>query len=247
MKYSFLIASILLPLSFQILTACSSEEKKADTPEGLFALAQEYEKDERYEDAIRKYTDVKNRFPYSSMAPKAELAIADVHFKEESFVDAQLSYVTFRELHPKHPQIDYVLFRIGLSYFKQLPETIDRDLSVANEAINYFNELINNYATSTHINDAKEKRDQAMKKLAEKEDYIGDFYFKRHLHESAIPRYENLLKKFPNQGFDARALGRLVISCKKTNDQAKAQKYFQVLKEKHSNTSDFNDARKVMN
>lgn len=247
MKYSLVVLLFALSFSFQILTACSSDEKKADTPEGLFAIAQEYEKDERYEDAIRRYNDVKNKFPYSAMATKAELAIADVHFKEESYSEAQLSYVTFRELHPKHPQIDYVIFRIGLSYFNQLPETIDRDLSLANEAINYFNEVINTYPNSGHVGEAIEKRNQATKKLAEKEDYIGDFYFKREICESAIPRYENLMKKYPNQGFDSRALGRLVLCSKKINDSSKAQKYFQILKDKYSDTTDFTEARKVMN
>jgi len=245
MKHSLLI--LVLLFCFQILTACSSEEKKADTPEGLFAIAQEYEKDERYEDAIRRYNDVKNKFPYSAVATKAELAVADVHFKEESYAEAQLSYVTFRELHPKHPQIDYVIFRIGLSYFNQLPETIDRDLSLAHEAINYFNEVTDKYPNSAHVAEAAEKRAQAIKKLAEKEDYIADFYFKRDHCESAVLRYENLVKKYPNQGFDSRALARLVLCSKKLNDNSKAQKYFQILKEKYSDTSDFTEARKVMN
>lgn len=247
MKYSPYLLIFLSVFTLQILTACSSEEKKSDTPEGLFAIAQEYEKDERYEDAVRKYTDVKNKFPYSAMAVKAELAIADVQFKEESYSEAQLSYATFRELHPKHPQIDYVIFRIGLSYFNQLPETIDRDLTLAHDAINHFNEVIKNYPNSTYVAEATEKRNQAIKKLAEKEDYIADFYFKRDLCESAIPRYENLLKKYPDQGFDSRALGRLVKCAKKISDNSKAEKYFQVLKEKYSGTSDFAEARKVMN
>ena len=242
-QLSILLAFIL---GLNLLTACSSDEKKADTPEGLFAIAQEYEKEERYEEAIKRYTDLKNRFPYSSMATKAELAIADIHFKEESYVEAQLSYTTFRELHPRHAQIDYVIFRTGMSFFNQLPETIDRDLTVAHDAISSFTELITNYSSSSHVAEAKAKRDEAIKKLAEKEDYIGDFYFKRGFHESALPRYENLYKKYPGLGFDSRALGRIVISAKKINDPTKAQKYFEILKDKYSNTSDYDDARKAM-
>jgi len=247
MKYPLHFVLILLLLPLQILIGCASEEKKADTPEAVFAIAQEYEKDERYEEAVKKYTEVKNKFPYSSMALKAELAIADVYYKQESFAEAQVSYVTFRELHPKHPQIDYVLFRIGMSYYNQLPETIDRDLTLANEAINYFNEIITQHSSSQYVVESKEKRDLSLKKLAEKEEYIGDFYFKRDQCASAIPRYENLVKKFPGRGLDSKALSRLVICSKKINDDGKAQKYFQVLKEKFSETSDFADARKAMN
>ncbi len=117
-------------------------DRKSDTPEGAYAIAEEFDKDERYEEAIRRYTEVKNKFPYSNFATKAELAIADVYYKQESYPEAQVSYQAFRELHPKSPQADYVVYRIGLSYFQQLPTTLDRDLTVAREAISNFDDLI---------------------------------------------------------------------------------------------------------
>src|SRR6476620_2432557 len=108
---------------------CSTVDKDPSTAEEAFKIAQDYEKADRYQVAIQRYTDVKNKFPYSSLATEAELAIADVHFKSEDYSDAQISYQNFRELHPKHPKSDYVIFRTGLSYYQQLPETIDRDLT----------------------------------------------------------------------------------------------------------------------
>ena len=40
--------------------SCSSVEKNADTPEGLFAIAEEFEQNERYELAIQRYSELKN-------------------------------------------------------------------------------------------------------------------------------------------------------------------------------------------
>src|SRR5437868_9563798 len=153
---------------FTGLLACSSMDKKSDTAEGAFSIAQEFDKDERYEEAIRRYNEVKNKFPYSNFATKAELAVADVYYKQESYPEAQVSYQAFRELHPKHPQIDYVIFRVGLSYFNQLPSSLDRDLTIAHEAVTSFDELMKKFPNSQYVNEAADKKLETLKMLAGK-------------------------------------------------------------------------------
>lgn len=225
------VSLLIFPVFAVILMAsCASDEKKTDTAESTFAVAQEYEKDERFDEAIKKYAEVKNKYPYSQYATKAELAIADVYYKEESFGEAQINYQTFRELHPTHPQIDYVIFRTGMSYFQQLPETIDRDLSLANDAITLFDELIQRFPKSEFVAEAKEKKESSLKKLAEKEDYVGDFYFKRKIYDSALLRYEFLVANYPKLGLDERALARAYYSAVKVKDRTKTKKYRDMLK-----------------
>lgn len=231
------IFSLFLTLAFA-LAGCSSSDKNADTPEGLYGIAEEFEQNDRYELAILRFTEVKNKFPYSSYATKAELAIADVHFKAESWPEAQVSYQTFRELHPTHPRTDYVTYRIGLSFYEQLPETVDRDLTLAKDAIGAFDEVVTRFPNSEYAKDAAEKRDESLKKLAGKEDYIGDFYFKRGLYDSALPRYEGLLKNYPNLGFDSRALSRIVIGAARTDQKDKARRYMAELSQKFPGSED---------
>ena len=113
------LSIILLISSISILSACTSADKKADTADGAFAIAQDYDKEERYEEAIKRYLEVKNKFPYSKYATMSEIAIADANFKQESYADAQVAYQAFKDLHPKHPQIDYVTYRLALSFFNQ--------------------------------------------------------------------------------------------------------------------------------
>lgn len=238
-------AFILFMISNLLLSACTTEEKKTDAAESTFVLAQEYEKDERYEEAIRKYTEVKNRFPYSQFAIKAELAIADVYFKEESFGEAQINYQTFRELHPKHAQIDYVIFRIGLSYFNQLPETIDRDLTYAHDAITTFDELMEKHPNSEYVKEAKEKKQAALKKLAEKEDYVGDFYFKRKVYDSALTRYEFLLKSYPQSELVEKALARAYYSALKSGEREKSKNYLNQLKKSYPNSKELSSLNTV--
>ena len=227
-----------------LVSGCSSLEKNSNAPEGAFAIAEEFDKSERYEEALRRYTDVKNKFPYSNFATKAELAIADVYYKQESYGEAQVAYQMFKELHPTVPNIDYVQFRIGMSYFNQLPSTIDRDLTQANDAILNLSEVVTKYPNSEHAAEAKEKRSATIKMLAEKEEYIADFYFKRKIFDSALGRYEGLYNNFRNLGFDAKALSRAAICAKKIDDQPKAKKFTEILAREFPDSSELKAAQK---
>ncbi len=239
-------SKLLIILMCFYFVGCSSTDKNSDTPEGVYAIAQQFEKDDRYDEAIRRYQEVKNKFPYSNWAAKAELAIADVHYKDEAFAEAQLAYQAFKELHPKHPQIDYVSFRVGLSYYKQLPDSIDRDLTLANEAIHAFDDVIKNYSRSEYVKEATEKRADSLKRLATKEDYIAEFYFVREKYLAAFRRYENLLSQYPGQGFEAKALSRVAISAHKISQTDKAISYLKKLKAQFPDSAEYNQARKII-
>lgn len=241
---TLICASSLLTTS--LLTACSSVERNSSTPEGAFAIAEEFDKGERYEEAIRRYTEVKNKFPYSNFATKAELAVADVYYKQESFAEAQVAYQMFKDLHPTSPQADYVQYKLGMSYFSQLPATIDRDLSLANDTILNLSDLIKKYPNSQYVAEAKEKRTATIKMLAEKEEYIADFYFKRSIYDSALGRYESLYKNYGGLGFAKKALSRIVIAAQKIDDTPKAKKYLKILEQDFPGSSELKDAEKEM-
>jgi outer membrane protein assembly factor BamD len=236
---AYLMNTKILKLLFifviaSVFSSCSSDEKAADTPEAAFKIAQDYEKADRYTVAIQRYNDVKNRFPYSSLATEAELAVADVHFKAEDYVDAQIAYQNFREFHPKHPKSDYVVFRIGLSYYQQLPETIDRDLTLANDAIYNFSELIKKYPNSTFFAEASDYRRKAFIMLNEKELYIADFYFKEKIFDSALLRYESSYNKFNGFGLDPRSLAGAIKSARAVGNPTKEKQYSDILLSKFS-------------
>lgn len=220
----FMSLLMVLSLSF-VLGACATEEKKTDTPEGAFAVAEDLDKDERYDEAISKYQDVRNRFPYSRFATMAELAIADVYFKKESFAEAQVSYMSFKDLHPKHPKADYVTYQLGMSYYKQLPSTIDRDLSLAPSAMTFFEEVYRQFPNSEYAVLARDFHEEARKKMAAKEVYIADFYFIRRKWDSALTRYEGLLAEFPGLGFDEEALAKAALSAARNGDADRARNF----------------------
>ena len=118
---------------------------------------------------------------------------------------------------------------MGLSFYKQLPSTIDRDLSVADRAILYFDEVINSYSASPYVKEAQEHKTKALKMLAEKEYYIGNFYFIREKYDSALGRFEGLIARYPGLGQDAKALYGAAVSAYKTKDLGKAKTFYQRL------------------
>jgi len=240
-----LFITALLWIAFGL--GCSSTpDIDTSTPEGAYKLAEKYEKDERFEEAIVQYTQVKNKHPYSKLATEAELRIAEIHFKREEFVEAQSSYQVFKEMHPTHPQIDYVTYRLALSFFNQLPSTIDRDLSVADRAILYFDEVIQSYPKSQYVGEARDYKQKALKMLAEKEDYIAHFYFIRDHYESALARYEGVLDKYPNLGFDEKALYGAAVCAYKIKELGKAKNYYRKLTSDFKNSAEAEKARREL-
>lgn len=224
--------------------SCTSADKTASTAEEAFAIAQEFDKKDRYTVAIQRYNDVKNKFPYSSYATAAELAIADVHFRSEAYPEAQVSYQNFRELHPRHARIDYVIFQIGMSYYQQLPDTFDRDISLANDAIYSFNELIRRFPNSEYFPKAQEHRRKAFTMLNEKELYIADFYFKQEVYSSALLRYESSYRKFPGFGLEPRSLLGAVKSAHKLEDRQKQSQYYGLLTSKFPESDEAKQAQR---
>jgi len=242
-----LIRTLLITaLVFSAIGCASTDTLDTKTADGLFALAQKYEKDERFEEAITNYSDVKNKFPYSRYAIESELSIANIEFQRENFVESENAYKLFKEFHPNYEKIPYVTFQIGLSIYNQLPKSIDRDLTIAKSAIEQFDSVITNYPKSEFVAKSIEFRDLTKKMLAEKSYYIAQFYFIREFWLSALGRYEEVLRSHPSLGYDTKALYGATISAYKLKDNDKAKLYFKKLLSEYPNSKELAKARKEM-
>lgn len=181
-------------LSFYLISCSTTEDIDVNSAEKAFKEAKEYEADERYEEALRRYDEIKNKFPYSTYSKESDLRIADIYFKKEEFTSAALAYSNFKYLYPNHKEIPYVSLQLALSYFNQLPSSIDRDLSKGVLAIQEFNLVIDKYPGTDFAKTAQEKKKATQDMLAQKELYIANFYFKKENWLSALRRYEGITK-----------------------------------------------------
>lgn len=184
------------------LFSCSTERPQGATEaEILYKEAKELISKSRYIQANEKLNAIRSQYPYSFYATPSELLQADVLFAQESYAEAASAYILFRDFHPKHQDMAYVIFRISESFYQQLPSTFDRDLSAGVEAIKYYNELLLNYANTDYVKDASVRIAKIEKMLEQKQIYIADFYFRTKDFEAAKFRYEEILKslKDPNE------------------------------------------------
>lgn len=217
----------ILVLSLVLLAACSTPRPEGETEaEVLYKEAQALVNDGRYLIATEKLNTLRSKFPYSYFATHAELLLADVLFKQENYTEAAASYILFRDFHPKHERSDYVLWKIAESFYQQIPDTFDRDLSGAIESIRYYNELLRVYPKSEYIDNAREKIARSEQMLRDKERYIADFYFKTEVWDAARYRYEDILKNFREVALVDHASIRVLQSTEQMGDEKVACEKF---------------------
>jgi outer membrane protein assembly factor BamD len=199
------------------LTGCGwlLGEKRTETAEELAEKGMEYFEDEDYHDALKAFTTLKERYPYSRYAILAELKVADAHFHRKEYAEAIAAYADFLQLHPKNDAIPYVLYQIGECYYKQLLSE-DRDQTPTRQAISAFQRLLKEYPFSTYANKAKERIQDCRKLLAQHELYVAKFYFKSKHYEAALGRFKGVLAGYRDVlPLDKRKeVENLVLACK---------------------------------
>ena len=206
--------SKLLVLSIVfIVLACSTEKPKGKTEaEVLYKEAQMLMDGGRYILATEKLNQLKNKFPYSIYATPSELLLADILFEQESYVESAAAYLLFRDFHPKHEKLPYVVFKIAQSYYKQIPDTYDRDLQPAFEAVKYFKELKMKFPNSKYSLKANKRITRCQEMIRDKEQYIADFYYKTENYDAAIWRYKDILSNFKEKKLLKHSVNRIVLA-----------------------------------
>lgn len=217
-------STILLPMALLALTSalvlggCSGRDVDENDPKSLFADAEENIKSDQYQLAIDKFRMIKNKFPYSGLAVDAQLRIADVYFLQESFAEAAAAYEAFRDLHPKHAKVPYAMFRTAQSHQKDMPSTIQRDLTSGFRAQDAYNEFLVKFPNAPEAAEAREELKRVRDQLAEKEFAIAGFYLKREFWDAATKRYQKLRALYPETTWAEKAQERLARAARKQSE-----------------------------
>ena len=226
-----------------LLAGCATTAVEDDSPpEAQYAEGERLLKRGRYLEASERFRILKNRHPYSIYAALAALRSGDAYFEQETYVEAAGAYKVFLELYPKHPQADYAVFRMGESHYRQVPDSIDRDLDAASLGILTFQRLQKEYPQSQYVAAAQKMERELRSKLAEKEEYVGDFYFRQEEYIAAVGRYRTIVADYPKVGKSEKALYRLAVAYEKMGDKAKALEALEKLKQDFPNGNFTSDA-----
>lgn len=191
----------------------------------------------QYEDARKDLQRLMNQYPDSELVTAARLASAKALYLEKKYEEARAEYQRFLDLHPQHERADEAHYYLGMSYFRQA-DTPDRDQTYTKKALDEFELLISQMPDSQYVADARERGQVCRRKLAEKEVYVGTFYFQRGNYAAAVGRLTSMLAQYGNSGFDDQALYYLGESLWRLEQKDQAQAAFRRLVEDYSQ-SDF--------
>lgn len=213
---------LLLILSFNfLLISCSSTPAPGTSEaEVLYNEIKSNYDGKRYLMALEKISTFRTKYPYSFYISEIELLRADIYFDQQNYLEAVDAYLTFKDFHPKHKNLDRVEWRIAESFFHQMPETVDRDLSAAQSGINSYQNLILKYPSSEYREKAKSRIEAMEKLLEDKEAYIANFYFRTNDFQSASYRYEKIMNFVKNEEilkYSAKNLVECYVNLKKAD------------------------------
>jgi len=164
-----------------------------------------------YEQSIEAFKNLKDWYPFSKYTILAELKIADAYYNLEEYDDAISAYEDFENLHPRNEAVPYVIYQIGLCYFKRI-DTIDRDQVTAKKALETFYRLTKQFSGTPYAKRAESKIEKCLKSLAGHEFYVGLFYYKSKHYKAALGRFKTVVVKYPDVGVQQKAL-KYITKC----------------------------------
>jgi len=207
-------------------------------------------KDENFVEAIKYFTFVKTRFPFSRFATLAELRVADAHLARGRYVEAVDAFRQFIKFHPTHEMTEngYAHFKICESHYKQIPDewflsppAYEKDQTSTREALKEYDVFLAKYPDSRYIKDARKQRTIALKKLIDHELYVARFYLSRNKPKGTALRLRGILEQFPGTGNEPEIMILLGQTYLQMEQIDKARDTFKRLIEEHP--KDYNARR----
>jgi outer membrane protein assembly factor BamD len=199
-----IILALLLPLIF---SGCSyfnifnKSEKPKVSPEVLYSQASAEVKDGHYKKAQESFLKLKEEYPLHELAILAEIGIADSLYNDKEYAEAENVYSDFISLHPTNENIPYALYQLGMCHYNEIGD-IDRDQTETIKAKKEWEKLIARYPESKFSAMADKLIQECKQKLAEKEFYVGRFYFRQKKYQAALSRFEKVARDYANIGLD---------------------------------------------
>jgi outer membrane protein assembly factor BamD len=197
-------------------------EMASAAPEGLYQQGlEEYQKG-GYKRSIELFQRVKEEYPLSTLAIMAEMGIADAYFSGKQYLEANLAYSEFLNLHPTNENLPYVMYQIGMCHFNEMT-TIDRDQSETFMALKEFERLMVRFPDSKFSSMAETMIRDCRKTLGEQEFYVGEFYFNIKEYRAALRRFEKIARDYANVGLDNK-VNSAIVETKRRIAEADAKK-----------------------
>ncbi len=228
---------LLITLFFLLSLSCSKEEKKVST---IGEKSIELQILESYRDGIKeleegdalfaakKFNEVEIMFPQSEWAPKSTLMAAYAYYSQQYYYDTIEELKIFIRKYPKHVNLDYAHYLMGICYYEQIVDE-KKDLNSIILAKKKFEYVVKQFPDTDYALDATFKLDLINNILASKEMYLGRYYVQKKKWIPAINRFKKIIDDYETTIYSEEALHRLVELYYILGLQGEAEKYAYLL------------------
>ncbi len=196
----------LFALALSTAIASTAIAQDGPSPEQRYELGLKYMRRGYYTKALEQFNRIRNYHRDHPVSLKAELAIAELHFKQGDFEQARYSYEDFARLHPRHEDLDLVTYKIGLSIWKRSPKAAGRDQTSTRQAMNTWTGFRTRFPDSAHAPEVERLTSKARDRLAQKELFIAKFYARRKAWGAVRGRADRLLSRYQASTYAPDAL-----------------------------------------
>ena len=198
-------------------------------------------KDEDWIAAVKYFSFIKARFPYSRYAVLAELRLADAEFGAEHYLQAIDAYKQFVKFHPSNEMSrnGYAAFRVCQAYVKMLPDdfwllppSYEKDQTATSDSHRELVAFLKKYPESPEVPKAQKLLASVNRRLAEHEMYVAKFYWDRGKPMGTVLRLRRLLDEESGVGYDEDALYLLGKAYIKIDEPRRARQVWERLVKK---------------
>lgn len=185
------------------LTALPDEPADKLYNEALFEM-----NSRKYDEAVKKFTEVDKQHPYSEFARKSVMMTAYIKYSQGEYEEAISNAKRYLALHPGSQDAAYAQYIVGMSYFNQIPD-ITRDQERTARALQALEEVVRKYPKSEYADAARQRMEIARDQLAGKEMDIGRYYLKQRNYTGAVNRFRVVITNYQRTRHIEEALARV--------------------------------------
>jgi outer membrane protein assembly factor BamD len=180
-----------------IFTGCATTDVRITDDHILLEKGLKYYNKKKYKQAAKYLEDTIKYANSPSIAAKAQLYLGNSYFNSKNYLEAIPSYKQFLDFYPDAPEAPEVLFKLGVSYYKEV-NTFDREQQTTLDAIDTFNKLKTQYPSYADSKNVDKYIKQLNEKLAQKELYVAEFYFRTNKEKAAEKRLKHIIENYEN-------------------------------------------------
>jgi outer membrane protein assembly factor BamD len=199
------------------LAACSDEEDEfADSGEQeLYDLGMRSVQSGNWDQAIRVFQQIEAAFPFGQYAAQSQLELIYSYYKNGEAEAARAAADRFIRLYPDNPNIDYVYYMKGMSFYSEdspmlgryMPtDPSKRDPGKARESFADFAQLLQLFPNSEYAADARARMIYLRNLLAAYEIHVSEFYIERQAYLAALTRARYVIENYQGAPQVPRAL-----------------------------------------